>query len=166
MERSGFRGGNAFWSERVQHDYMVSASRPRELPTPSDDDDRVPLGDGRVETGNGRGGTTYSIQAEQPGTGLGCYETPPSYRGRSMTADGGPQDRSTYGLTEGRMIDEDEEAARKVPRTEGVVPEVSWGRGSDDGPQECQPRDTDGKPSDELQRELERAMYDQLREGG
>eukprot|EP00438_Fugacium_kawagutii_P017886 Skav201903 [mRNA] locus=scaffold3992:11450:20578:- [translate_table: standard] len=138
-------------------EHQLASARPEDLPSPTEDD-RVPVVDGRVDTGKGRGGSTYSGAASKPGQGDACYETPPSNNKGLLSSLEVGQDRLGPSLqTEGPMTDEDVLASRKVRRTMGTIPAAGETR-VPDAAEEPQP------PGDVLQRALERAMVDSLKE--
>lgn len=147
--------GNVFWSDKARQEHRLAALRPMELPSPVDSNQ--PIADGSVATGKGRGDSTYSLAAGNPGMGnLGCYETPPSNRGDDSGR--APPVRAQT-RTQGMMPDEEVPVMKRVRRTRGQVPTDDDHYGRDQ--EQPQPNEEVGG---DLQRDLERAMVEDLRD--
>ena len=108
---------NPFYSEKVQGELALKASRPKGLPGQSPASDVAPLHDGRSAgacTGKGRGGQTS-------GKLLGVFETPPS----RMDGVGTGWERPGPKQTQGRMSATDDATmgvatdGRRAPAVDG-----------------------------------------------
>lgn len=124
---------------------MLQASRPEELPSPWSE--TVPVTD--KVTGKGRGGSADAMGSGGPGMGQsGYYETPPSVKG---TVTGGRWGDRAAGRTQGLMPEEDHDVKRV--KTMGTMPRATMKQ-----------HEKNGDDDDGLQRELEKAVVNELRE--
>ena len=148
MPLMGSSAVQSFWSERLQQELQLEALRPSGLPSPSDDgalpvQDAWRVGEGRTETGKGRG------MANLANGSMGMLTTP---MGPPMSMGPPPQVLQSLGPTPMGV------------QSQGVMPSETAGSLQTMGPLNGHVKRDDGRETvDPLQRGLEVELVDFLR---
>lgn len=153
--------GNPFYSEKVQQDLILAATRPMDLPSPPSTEGKLPLHDVPVETpvmrsdgntGKGRGGG-------EPAGGSKAFVTPESKRGCEENEGGAKSVKlhQTQGAMPTTSVDETMEGGKSM----GTIPHVKVDGQNADGVEAVASRTAD---DDGLQRVLEREMVEHLQQ--